>query len=134
MRRPQFRLKTLLGLLTAVCFALGAWHLHRYRQFVEVGPVRQYREIRARGRYFIHDGPVIQTFFALADIPGVEEFRDRDCCEGGVTARRTGAGAYDFDFHLNGYPLKPGIHRLRVWAHLSGKFGEPLETTFTVEP
>ncbi len=134
MRRPQFSLKTLLSLFTAVCFALGAWHLHRYRQFVEVEPVRLGGAIRGSGRYFIHDGPVIQTFFALADIPGLEEFKDRDCCEAGALARRAGGGAYDFQFHLNGYPSKPGVHRLRVWPHLSGKLGEPLETTFTVEP
>ena len=134
MRRPQFRLKSLLGIALAICLTLGAWHLHTsYRQFVAVEPVRLHHSVRGGGRYFIYDGPVIQTFFALADIPGEDEFKDRDCCEGGAIARRVGAGTYDFQFRLS-RPHVPGVHRLRIWPHVDGGLGKPLETTFTVTP
>lgn len=134
MRRPQFRLKSLLGVAIAVCLILGASHLYTsYRQFVAVEPAQLGREIQGRGRYFFYDGPTIQTFFALADLPGEEEFKDRDCCEGGAIARRVGAGTYDFQFRLS-RPHAPGVHRLRIWPHVQGELGEPLETTFTVTP
>ena len=134
MRRPQFRLKSLLGIAIAMCLTLGAWHLHTsYRQFVAVEPAGVNQPVRGRGRCFIYDGPVIQTFYALADIPDTDEFKDRDCCEGGAIARRVGAGTYDFQVRLSA-PRIPGVHRLRIWPHVPGGLGEPLETTFTVEP
>ena len=133
MRRPQFTLKTLFGLLIASCLSLGAWHLNTsYRQFIEVEPARANRGLRARGRFFIYDGPIVQSFHALVDVPEEAEFKD--WCEGSAIVRRVGAGTYDFEISLSPQPSTPGVHRLRVWPHVPGGLGAPLETTFTVAP
>lgn len=131
MRRPQFSLKSLLGLLITVCLGLGGWRLHRYRQFIEVGPARVAQSVRVKCRFCIDDGPVIQTFFALAEAPEVNGFQYR--WDSGAVARRVGPGIYDFEVKL-GHPRTPGVHRLRVWPHVPGGLGTPLETTFTVAP
>ncbi|HEX5471999.1 MAG TPA: hypothetical protein VFW73_08935 [Lacipirellulaceae bacterium] len=58
MRRPQFSLRTLLGLAAAVCLILGIWHMVTvYGQFVEALPAPAGEPVVVAGRAIRVFGP-----------------------------------------------------------------------------
>lgn len=101
-RRFQFRLRTLLTLLVAVCTALGAWHLYSayFGPYVEPGPAVVGQPFVVRGRFFDFLG-LDQELFTVNVIRRLRDGRRLFQHSQQESAKRTGLWAYDFELEVS---------------------------------
>lgn len=97
----QFRLRTLLAAVVALCFALGSWQLYwtYFGPYVEAEPTAVGRPIKVRGRFFDFRGPDSTVYSVYVSKLQPDGRRVVYQSAGGRVSRR-GLWAYDVEVEL----------------------------------
>lgn len=114
-KRFQFRLRTLLGALVAMCLVLGGWHLYSvyFGPYVEVaGTAVTGEPFTVRGRFVDFLGFPSEVF--VVNVSKVRPDGQRVIYQSaGGRASRSGLWNYDFEIEL-GRILKDGDYDIEV--------------------